>query len=106
MNERKRIAAFEAAAIEANGIKPDRLWTKMRFDGIHFSRWMVWAAVRDQLGWTYSQIARHFGYDSSTVLYGINSLCDGIQSGDRFLKRKFTDFVKLSAKHIQNEQAE
>lgn len=66
-----RLTAALAVAAEIYGVPPVVLLGRGRETHVTRARHMVWAALYQACDGTISQIARAFGRDHTTVLYGI-----------------------------------
>jgi chromosomal replication initiation ATPase DnaA len=77
-----------ATALETK-IPAPVLLGKRRFMKFVVPRWRIWWIGREDMGLTYSQIARLFGRDHTTIIHGCTRYDDIARTQDEVLRRTY-----------------
>lgn len=73
------------AVAEAHNMDADALYDRDKSREIAHPRQMAWMLARAVTGKTYHVIARSFGADHSTVMYGIKTCADRLDSSEALM---------------------
>tara|TARA_Y100001938_G_scaffold138818_1_gene204858 strand:- start:270 stop:611 length:342 start_codon:yes stop_codon:yes gene_type:complete len=75
----QKLERVTGAVVEEFGYKDEsEIWERSRVPLRCWSRWIVWAFMRD-MGMTYAQIGDYCGMDHGSVMHGENRLRDGLR---------------------------
>lgn len=72
---RDRVDQIIKAVSERTGVDvPQIMDTAHRSVRVTRARWQAWTDVRNAMGWSYPRVARIWGTDHTSVIYGVRKL--------------------------------